>query len=191
MLLEIKTTQFLDQTYEDEVKFQLLRQLVNILVKFDIKFLISHVKLTKKHQLEMSCTQEEYIQSYTFWQLGNHLKEFSKDNHIQVIIDGGLDKGFSNVYKLYAESFRGCAFASYFSGEKDISVPNFKNIAPPVFIDSKDSKLVQLSDIVIGLSLKKQMNQLNPFSQKLYDELRPLISNIIIKPIELQKLINN
>ena len=62
--------------------------------------------------------------------------------------------------------------------DSQITLKNYRNLPVPLFLDSNDSRLLQFSDLLIGLLLSKETGSLTPFKEELLKRIEPVMKNV-------------
>ena|SRR5476651_996180 len=129
------------------------------------------------------------IQSLAQINICHHLAPFTENEVIQVVVDLGLSEGFRGIYSMYTGTSRGLKSIKMFPSikDEDISIPNFRKLPAPTFMISEDSRILQLSDLIIGKELAKAVNDTNPFAVKINELLKPIDELIDFRSVEWNK----
>ena len=113
------------------------------------------------------------------------MAEFTEEGVVQVIVDLGLSDAFRSVYNIYAGALQSIPqLVAHGIGVDQITIPNFNRLPPPVFMDSARSRILQFSDLLIGLLLSRELNALTDFKQSLLDAVSPLLDVTRVHSVE-------
>lgn len=174
----------------DDLKLKTCARLAETLASFDPSFIVSHAKVaTPKLQSLVAFGPPTYaIQHLAHVNVSHALAAPAAENLIQIVVDLGLSEAFRSVYDIYASSARGLKLIKA-QGIQDVHIttPHYRQLLPPVFSDSKDSRLIQFSDLLIGLLLAEQAGQLTPFKSALLGRLSPLLPRVQLLSVEWNK----
>ena len=122
----------------DELKIEILESLCETLSKIDITFLIGQAKCeTRKmdNLIDIHGTAERAIQWLAFHNVANNLAPFTASGQVQTIVDLGVSKSFTGLYNMYMGKWRGLLAVKQMEiDENQITIPNFRNLLPPLFI---------------------------------------------------------
>lgn len=186
---ECKYSDFL-RTTSDEFKFEVCRSISLLLVELGARFLISHAKC-RESQLSIfkDLKPELAIQELAHFNIvSSYLADLMEQGIVQIVVDLGLSEAFRPVYRLYSSAIENipkllaCGWSA--SG---ITIPNFTRLPPPVFMDSKRSRILQFSDLVIGLLLCKEIGALSKFKESMLEAISPLVQATQVHSIEWNK----
>lgn len=177
---EFKYTAFFPGA-SDDLKIRACTRLAEALMAFDPSFIVSHAKIAtrKLESLTAFGPPAQAIQHLAHFNVSHALAAPAAENLIQIVVDLGLSEAFRPVYDVYASSARGLKVVKAQRLQNvHISVPHYMQLLPPVFADSKDSRLIQFSDLLIGLLLAEQTDQLTLFKTALLGCLAPLMHRV-------------
>lgn len=186
---EFKYSRFFSSA-RDELKMEACSALVSTACNLEIDFLVSHAKIAtrKISPLSAFCSPQKAIQFLANFNISHYLTEPAKNHLIQTVVDLGLSGSFKSVYDMYYAISRGLKLVKSQGFEDDlISVPNYRNLLPPVFITSQDSRLLQLSDLIIGLLLSRDTGKMSPFKESLLNSLTPIQNRIKLNSVKWNK----
>lgn len=187
---EFKYTDFFSE-FDDVKKINICDELVRTFEKYEINFLISHAKCKKSELSKIKKSfggSQQCIQKLAFFNLQYFLAPYTNTQVVQTIVDLGLCKGFKPVYEMYVAQMKGL-IATKLAGfkDKDITSPNFRNLPSPLFIRSRDSRIVQFCDLIIGSFLSYELGQLSDFKSKIHSSLAALDQMIRLETVEWNK----
>lgn len=184
---EFKCSEFF-RNQNDQSKIFILEGLCDALLKFEFAFLASHAKCSSAELEKFNAhfnNKERAIQHLAFQNVHRYLEPYTQIGCVQTIVDLGLHESFRPVYEIYALSARGLnATRDIENDETQITIRNFRQHLTPVFLDSKDSRLLQLSDTLIGLELASKNQQLTPFKQQLFQATRCLENHMTVHTVD-------
>jgi hypothetical protein len=177
---------------DDDLKIELCRTICETVSEFEFKFIISHAKYRKEWLTTLAKFmggEQKTIQNLAYFNLPYYIAPYTATSLVQTIVDLGLSESFKPIYQMYVGAARGIvAFKGMGLLDEDISRPNFQNLPTPLFVDSKDSRLIQLSDLLNGLLLAKEMGEMTEFKQKLLDATSSLENRISLHTVEWKKM---
>lgn len=187
---EFKYSNFFREN-SDSYKLSVASEFANIIHCRSLHFSISHAIITDHKIASLSSTFSDpqiAIQFLAATNIKYHVSGITKDDQMQLIVDLGLSESFRQIYDIHSGSAKSIPYMKSMGfKEEDITFPNYRNFLAPLFIDSKDSRAIQLSDLVIGLSLAKQTGGLTGFKADLYGALEPIHPHIMINSVEWNK----
>lgn len=123
----------------------------------------------------MHATPQQSIQHLAFFNIPFYLSKYTSTSVVQTIVDLGVQESFKPVYDMYVGISRGISAVKRMGLDDGVvSVPNFRNLPVPTFVDSKDSRLLQFSDLLVGLLLAEAIGSLSPLKRALLRELNTL-----------------
>lgn len=174
---ECKYSNFLRET-PDDFKVEVCMSFVSLLLQHEAKFLVSHAKC-RNSQLGLfkGLTPSLAIQQLAHFNIvSSYLAKLTDQGVVQVIVDLGLSEAFRPVYNLYAGAIQNIPnLVAQGIGDDQITIPNFRRLPPPVFMDSARSRILQFSDLFIGLLLCNELQAMTSFKQSLYEAIEPLL----------------
>jgi len=179
------TSYFRAQT--DDVKVGLLERLCGAMMDFDMYFLLSHAscRTDKLKQLLHFQKPQGMIQTLAYSNVSNYLVPETSQGVVQLIVDLGLSESFRPIYDMYVGMSRGVLTVKLIGIPEDqLTLQNFRNLPVPLFIDSKDSRLLQLSDVLIGLRLAEITGSATAFKKRLAESTRCLNERIVVESVE-------
>jgi hypothetical protein len=170
-----------------KLKLKACTALSSIMAGFEVDFVVSHAKIESVKLTSLSAfgSPSQAIQQLAHINIGSYLAKSAETHCIQTIVDLGLSESFRPVYEVYAGSSRGLKLIRA-QGVQDvhITVPHYRRLLPPAFVDSKDSRLLQFSDLLIGLLLCRETGRLTPFKQSLLDCMAPVMPRVKLTTVE-------
>jgi hypothetical protein len=176
---ECKFSNFL-RGASDEFKFRVCGAIAELLSSSGIEFLISHA-MCRTDRLAMFAPMRPNlaIQLLAHLNIPVYLADLTSKNVVQVIIDLGLSEAFRPVYDIYSGSSKSIPHMKAAGVADDqITVPNFKRLPPPVFVDSVHSRILQFSDLLVGLVLSREIGALTGFKSALLDAFKPAVERV-------------
>jgi hypothetical protein len=186
---EFKYTAFFTSA-SDDLKLKTCTRLVETLLAYDVSFIVSHAKIAAPRLQALTAfgPPAQAIQHLAHINVSHALAAPAAENLIQIVVDLGLSESFRSVYDVYASSARGLKLIKA-QGIQNVhmTVPHYMQLLPPVFADSKDSRLIQFSDLLIGLLLVEQTGLLTPFKTALLECLAPLLQRVQQLSVEWNK----
>jgi len=184
---EFKFSSFFPDT-ADEFKLKVCAALANVFAHHNIRFLISHAKIAKKKIGPLTCAfgpPSRAIQHLAHININNYLAQPAESHVVQMIVDLGISESFRPIYDIYAGAVRNIPMMKARGIRDDqITVANYQRLPRPVFLDSKDSRVLQFSDLLIGLLLARDLQVLTPFKASLLEQLAPIMHNVQIVSVE-------
>lgn len=190
-LEEFKYTSFYESV-DDVTKMQALNKIVNIVKKYEVKFMFSHAYIDHKKIKALNVfrrTEAKFIQNLACINvLHGLIQPLANHNFIQIIVDGGFNEAFKPLHDMYMDIKRGIDNAKVIGFEdKDISIKNYNRILTPVFVDSRDERLIQVSDMMLGEVFCAIENKGGLFKLRVRDALAPLKGDIHLISSEFNK----
>jgi hypothetical protein len=187
---EFKYTDFFRET-SDEFKLKIAGALTTALLRLNVRFLVSHAMVEKKKLAHFGAalgSPSKAIQQLSCVNIANYLAGPASSNPVQVIVDLGIAESFRPIYDMYCSTVRSIPMLKA-SGipDSNITIPHYRNLPRPVFLDSGDSRLLQYSDFLIGLLLARQLQVLTPFKSALLAQIEPIFKNVEVLSVEWNK----
>lgn len=183
---ECKYSNFLRGT-PDDFKLEVCKSIARLLIQHKARFLVSHAKC-RNSQLSLfkGLTPSLAIQQLAHFNVVSaYLEKITDQEIVQVIVDLGLSEAFRPVYNIYAGAIQSIPnLVAHGIGDKQITIPNFRRLPAPVFMDSARSRVLQFSDLIIGLLLSKELNAMTSFKQSLFEAIEPLLGITSFHSIE-------
>jgi len=180
---EFKSSNFFEEQ-SDDVKVDILRGLCRAIAPFDVSFLIGHAFCRSDSLQSLGSvfgTPQRMIQWLAYGNVAFLLAPHTERGIVQVIIDLGLSESFKPMYDMYVGTNRGLlAVRQMGISEELITLPNFRNLPVPLFIDSRDSRLVQLSDVIVGLKLAEKCPPVSDFKSRLIGSINDIGERITV-----------
>lgn len=187
---EFKCTDFFRET-SDEFKLKIAGALTSALLSLNVRFLVSHAMVEKKNLARFGDafgSPSKAIQQLSYVNIANYLAGPASSNAVQVIVDLGIAESFRPIYDMYCSSVRSIPMLKARGiHDSDITIPHYRNLPRPVFLDSGDSRLLQYSDLLIGLLLARQLHVLTPFKSALLAQIEPIFKNVEVLSVEWNK----
>ncbi len=187
---EFKYSDFFRET-SDEFKFKISAELARILLERGVRFLVSHAKIHKRHMKALAPpfgTPSRAIQQLSYVNINNYLAAPAATHVVQMIVDLGISESFRPVYDMYAGALRSIPMLKARGITDDqITISNYRNLPRPVFLASQDSRLLQFSDLLIGLLLCREVGALTPFKLKLVEQLSAMMKYVESVSVEWNK----
>jgi len=184
---EFKYSDFFRNT-SDDFKFKVCDALAAVLAQNGVRFLISHAKINKKKLGPLTPafgTPSHTIQHLAHININYYLAGSAETHVVQMIVDLGISESFRPVYDIYAGALRSIPMMKARGIQDDqITIANYQRLPRPVFLDSKDSRILQFSDLLIGLLLSKELGSITPFKAALLECLAPIMPNIQVVSVE-------
>lgn len=180
----------------DDLKFKALNSAMQILRDSGIKFLVSCAFVQTNNINPMSVNMlgrgrpEYYILSLAYFNIPYFIQDMTENEPVQLIIDAGFDPSYKKqIHPIYLSTKEGIDNARVFKNwrEGQISTPNYTNILPPAFVDSKDERLTQISDLIVGVQMWKLENKLSNFKKQIIKAVDILNPQIELHVIEWNK----
>jgi len=171
----------------DDLKLKVCAALSIVMASFAVDFLVSHAKIqsAKLASLPAFGSPSQAIQHLAHINVAHYLAKPAENHLIQTIVDLGLSESFRPVYEVYAGSNRGLKMIKAQRIEDvHISIPHYRHLLPPAFVDSRDSRLLQYSDLLIGLLLCREAGGLTPFKQSLLECMAPVMPRVELSTVE-------
>lgn len=187
---EFKFTSFFE-TVSDTYKYEVFSKLVDVVFRNDLEILASHAFIegsVSNKIVDSFGDHQKMIQYLAFVNMSEYLSPLSCTTQIQTVVDMGLNESFKPIYDMYTSIHKTIpSMSSMGFDETHITFKDYRNVPIPLFIESRDSKLIQLSDVIVGLLLASKMENLSPFKSYLYNLMQPIICNIKCHTIEWNK----
>jgi hypothetical protein len=184
---EFKYTTFFKGKSDDE-KVSLFSKFVGVVRRLEVRVVVSHA-MTRHETLKALPRpggQENLSMLACAWfNMGVYLESTTGETLVQSVVDLGISESFRPIYNTYVGMSSGVA--ALVSGGIEISLPNFRNLPTPLFVDSRNSRAIQLSDVLIGLLLARTTNTLSPLMARLHAELAGIHSQIQLYSVEWNK----
>jgi hypothetical protein len=113
--------------------------------------------------------------------LNSFIKNDLQGTFVQPVVDAGFDPSYKKtLYPIYLSNSNGVKNARIFKSWRNER--RFSNDAlcslPPVFVDDCDERLIQISDMVIGMEMLKLNKKKSDFNEKLISIIKKLDSQI-------------
>lgn len=183
---ECKYSNFLRGT-PDDFKLDVCKSVASLLLQHKARFLVSHAKC-RSSQLGLfkGLTPSLAIQQLAHFNVvSSYLAKITDQEIVQVIVDLGLSEAFRPVYNVYAGAIQSVPnLVAQGIGDDQITIPNFRRLPAPVFMDSARSRVLQFSDLLIGLLLSRELNALTSFKQSLLQAFEPLLGVTTFHSVE-------
>lgn len=187
---EFKYTDFFRAT-SDEFKLKIAGALTTALLALNVHFLVSHAMIEKKKLAQFGAafgSASKTIQHLSWINIANYLAGPASSNPVQVVVDLGIAESFRPIYDMYCSTVRSIPMLKARGiHDSDITIPHYRNLPRPVFLDSGDSRLLQCSDLLIGLLLARQLQVLTPFKSALLAQVEPILKNVEVLTVEWNK----
>lgn len=170
---------------DDEMKFEVLNSVIREVSNWDFKIFTFHLKYPNEEMKKLMEVWKDYeirfMYRATFLRLYPIIKNHYKGALLQTIVDAGFDRSFKKqvhpVYMFFKEILQNSRIFQEQRQDaplKDIEAWDFT----PVFTDSRDERLIQLVDMVIGKSMWQIDKNISPFKQKVTKILSQLDSQL-------------
>ena len=186
---EFKYTDFFRET-PDEYKIKVAKALTAVVVDLAIAFLVSHATIRKSALLKIDpfSAPSLQIQQLAFINIKNYLSDLAVSHQLQIVVDLGISESFRPIYDLYCSAVRGIPMLKARGiADEQITIPNYRNLLRPLFLDSGDSRLLQFSDLLIGLLLARRLGVLTPFKEAMLQCIEPTLKNVREYTVEWNK----
>jgi len=184
---EFKYTEFF-RDQPDEVKIEILEEMCGAVTDFNIVFLLGQAKHDAgimQDLIDFHETPERAMYRLALARLPQHLAPYTASEPVQKIVDLGVSEAFKGLYGLYMMRRRGrMAMQQMGFDEEHIPTPNHHHLLPPLFVASHDSRILQLSDVLLGLSLAKTAGALTEFKKDLLQATRAIQDKVKARLIE-------
>ncbi|APG27028.1 hypothetical protein A7E78_03780 [Syntrophotalea acetylenivorans] len=188
--IEFKYSNFFREN-SDTYKLAVISEFANIVRSRGLNISISHAKIAEENVRVFGgffSSPQIAIQYLSATNIKYHLMDITKNQQLQIVVDLGLSESFRPIYDIHSGSTRSIPYMKAMGlNESEITFPNYRNFLAPLYMDSRDSRAIQFSDLVIGLSLARQTGELTGFKADLYQALEPIHSHITINSIEWNK----
>jgi hypothetical protein len=157
----------------DDLKLEICQGLNEVMASFEHKVIVSCAKCNS-HKLSQIANfaggNQAAIQMLSFMNVSHFLAPYKDKSIVQLVVDLGLNEAFKPVYRMYVGKTQGVVAAKIMGvNDEDITEKNYRNLPVPLFVDSVDSRLMQLSDLLTGLALSKESGRLTGFKARLYE----------------------
>jgi hypothetical protein len=187
---EFKYTSFFPDT-SDEFKLKVCTALADVFAKLDVRFLISHAFVNTKeleHLTPAFGPPAHVIQRLAHINTNSYLAKPTETHIVQMVVDLGISESFRPIYDIYAGALRSIPMLKARGITDDqITIANYRRLPRAVFMDSKDSRVLQFSDMLIGLTLSRDLQVLTPFKTSLLERLAPIMHNVQVLSVEWNK----
>ena len=184
---EFKSSSFFPNV-SDSSKLEIAAALARRFAARSVPLLVSHACVRKERLdpvVRAFGTPQQAIQHFAQFNVPQHLAELTSSNIVQIIADLGLSESFRPTYNVYASTVGSIPMVkAHGVPDAAITVPNWKRLPKAVFLDSKDSRVLQFSDLVVGLNLSERLGTLSAFKRSLLDALAPIQSLLRVKSVE-------
>lgn len=172
----------------DDIKVEILRGLCGAIASFNVSFLIGHAYCQADRLQSLGSEfgkPQRMIQELAYANVANFLAPHTKRGVVQVIIDLGLSAAFKPIYDMYVGTTRGLlAMKQVGIAEDHITRPNYHNLPVPLFIDSRDSRLIQLSDMIVGITLAGKCTPVSEFKRRLTNSIHAVVKHTTVNSVE-------
>lgn len=189
---EIHLNNLFSNVNDDDLKLNVLNAAIQEIRKRDVKFMVSYAKIKKDRMSEFPSffggDPHKCILNLAFFNVRYFIQKITEKELLQLIIDAGFNASYKSLHNIYMNIKRGVDNARVFERTKTrISTPNFMNILPPAFVDSRDERLIQISDVIIGVQMWKQEGNISEFKQKIIDIVDVLRPEVEVYEVEWNK----
>jgi hypothetical protein len=172
---------------EDDTKLKLASEITKAIAEVDIQFLVSYARI-RSERLPSSTpgmSPAIQIQGMAYRNINNYLVQPAETCVVQTIVDLGISESFKPVYDMYAGSLRSIPMMKARGIQDDaITIANYRRLPRPLFLTAQDSRLLQFSDLLIGLILASEMGELTEFKRQLLVELEPVMPRVTFSRVE-------
>ncbi|MBW1795180.1 MAG: DUF3800 domain-containing protein [Deltaproteobacteria bacterium] len=156
---ELHFSDFLRE-WDDKTKLHVLKEITKLLdANLITDIIISHCFMSKKIVYEHSKSWTgpfSALMQLTYWNLLRKFHNYSQDSLIQFIIDGAFQESFKKIADGYSAFKIGADMGRELFKEEYKPLIDYKKLLEPVYIDSKDSRHIQISDIILGVCMVKE-----------------------------------
>jgi hypothetical protein len=183
---EFKYSNFFRNT-SDEFQLSVARALSTVLSTHDVRFLVSHAKIRKDKldALYIGQKPSHAIQQLAYVSISHYLSNIVRTQPVQIVVDLGVSESFRPIYDMYAGVLRSIPMMKARGiTDSQITIENYRNLPMPLFLDSRDSRILQFSDLLIGLLLSRELKVLTDFKKALLSCLDPVMSNVSVGSVE-------
>jgi hypothetical protein len=153
------------------------------LLKHGTRFVVSHAKIKTNRLPDLRPIENpsQQIQHLAYVNIDHHLAPLCATHVVQRVVDLGISESFRPIYEMYVAGTRGLALLKA-RGIPDalITVKNYQNSPIPLFLRSQESRLLQVSDLIIGVLLARETNQMTPFKNSILQALTPILENVSV-----------
>ena len=181
---EIKSTAFFTQQ-NDDIKLQILSALTKCTLEHGGQGFISHA-VCRADRLPFQKTQHGHgIQVLAYMVVHHIIEHHLKGEFIQIVVDLGRSAGFNNIYDLYVGAISGLPQARWLEIPDELLIhPGYRNMPMPLFLDSRNSRLIQFADFIAGIGLKKYIGNCSAFGTAMCETVEPLFATAIVNSQE-------
>lgn len=187
---EFKYTDFFRDT-PDEYKIKVAKALTAVVLDLNLGFLVSHATIRKSALVKTGSLfghPSHQIQQLAFINISNYLSELAASHQVQIVVDLGIAESFRPIYDMYCSGLRSIPMLKARGiADDQITIQNYRNLPRPLFLDSGDSRLLQYSDVVIGLLLARRLGVLTPFKEAMLQCIEPTLKNVHEYSVEWNK----
>lgn len=172
----------------DDLKLDICRSMNEVMASFEHKVIVSCAKC-ESHKLSQIANiaggNQAAIQLLSFTNVSHFLAPYKDKAIVQLVVDLGLNKAFKPIYRMYVGKAQGIVAAKIMGvTDENITEKNYRNLPIPLFIDSVDSRLMQLSDLLTGLALSKESGRLTGFKARLYEAADASLARAEVSTVE-------
>lgn len=187
---EFKYTDFF-RDFPDEYKIKVAKALTAAIVNLNVHFLVSHATIRKSAIIKAVApfgTPSHQIQQFAFIRINNYLEDLAASHQVQIVVDLGIAESFRPTYDMYCSTVRSIPMLKARGiGDDQITIAHYRNLPRPLFLDSGDSRILQYSDVLIGLLLARRLGVLTPFKQAMLQCIEPTLKNVHEYSVEWNK----
>jgi len=184
---EVHLSNLFPKIEDDALKFNALNAVIDEIKKHDVKFILSHAKIQEeetKNFLIYKNNPNDLILYLAFFNIPYWVQDITDNSLVQFIIDAGFDRSYKKLHNIYMTRKNGIDNARFLEGyETCISTPNYINLLPPAFVDSQDERLIQISDLVIGVQRWKLEGKETDFRNRIIGIVDKLNGNIELREV--------
>lgn len=172
----------------DDVKVEVCAALSTTMRSRGVRFLVSHAFVHTANLLPAAAglgPPARQVQHLANINLSHYLAPLLASHTVQMIVDLGLSESFRPVYDIYAGALRSIPMMKARGIEDEqITIPHYRQLPAPTFLDSGDSRILQFSDLLIGLMLCDKIGAATLFKGRLLDAITPVVGTVEIFSVE-------
>ena len=164
------------QDFNDDTKVDLIDKILISVANHGGSFIVSHAfcAAAKLNKLNFpSYGPSDFIQSMANMNIRLYIEEITNTEPTQIVVDLGLNESFKKIYEMYSGALKSVPMLKCLGvTDSNIYIPNFRNLPIPLYLRSEDSRLLQISDVVIGSIVSEQTNSITDFKTKIINTVK-------------------
>ena len=158
----------INEDVDRERMMEIVDDVVNRLKEHGMKYYLELNKLNFP-----SYGPSDFIQSMANMNIRLYIEEITNTEPTQIVVDLGLNESFKKIYEMYSGALKSVPMLKCLGvTDSNIYIPNFRNLPIPLYLRSEDSRLLQISDVVIGSIVSEQTNSITDFKTKIINTVK-------------------